>query len=161
MNEYTKFNRRGSFPIQCESRNFLYILQDKNRSLFSNLHKHGVLSFTLIELLSTLLIVCTLLGLILGLVTYARRKAAENRTRANLQQLAIALQEHLMYYGFYPDDSTNLSSTAITNWLPSGFIFTDAWNSPFCYKRIGTKAYRLYSYGPDGKVGTDDIEVGK
>lgn len=161
MNEYTKFNRRGSLSIQYKSRKFLYILQNKNRTLFSNLRKYGLLSFTLIELLSALLIVCILFGLILGLVTYVHRKAAENRTSANLQQLATALQEHFIYYGFYPDDSTNLSSTAITNWLPLGFTFTDAWHSPFYYKRIGIKAYRLYSYGPDRKAGTDDIEVGK
>jgi prepilin-type N-terminal cleavage/methylation domain-containing protein len=143
-----------------ESRSYLFVL-DRTSGLLRRYRKQPEDAFTLIELLSVLMIVCMLFGLILGGVSYARRKSAENRTRANLQQLALALDEYFMHYGYYPDDSTNLSSTAVTNWLPSGFTFTDAWGLPFCYKKLGTKAYRLYSYGPDGKQSPDDIEAGK
>jgi type II secretion system protein G len=111
--------------------------------------------FTLVELLTTLLIVGLLAGLLVGVAGYAKGKARGTRARADLERIQGKLQDYLLDQGRYPDALADLPAP----W-PTGLrrdatgAPLDPWGAPYRYAVTGPRAFRLYSLGPDGQEGT-------
>ena len=114
-------------------------------------------AFSLIELVAVLAIVGILLALILGVSGYADRASREAKARADIEKIRNALQEYMLEHSAYPN-GTNLPATTITELLPPDFDFDDPWGKPYEYQVTGVRSnsYRLFSYGRDGRPGTDD-----
>jgi len=90
------------------------------------------------------------------LIQTAVRKEKALRTGADLRTIATALEAYRRDSGSYvqADSSSALIDHLAPRYL-SSIIRLDAWSGEFGYK--GSPAgYRLSSFGPDGKPGTDD-----
>jgi len=132
-----------------------------------SLMKRGNEAFTLIELLCVILIIATLTAMVLGIGAFARTIAYRKRAQAQLQQIESALVEYKIKYGSIPKTG---GLTTITNYLPSGFLYSsnwpiDPWGQPYQYTNSGD-AYVLFSTGPDMTTGDadtagDDIQLRK
>lgn len=121
----------------------------------------GRKAFTLIELLTVMVIITVLMGLIIGIVPYAQRAQSEAKVRAEIEMIHNALQEHKMERGFFPNALMGGGST-VTNWMPAGFDFTDSWDEAYLYTKTGPNSYKLHSKGRDKIDNTaDDISSGK
>jgi len=59
-------------------------------------------AFSLIELLVVIVLILILTGLLIGAASYAQRASAENRARAEIRALELALQSYKMDNGMYP-----------------------------------------------------------
>jgi general secretion pathway protein G len=141
--------------------------------------------FTLVELLTVIIIVVVLAGIVVGGGRFARVKAAQAKTRAELQKLGIALEQYAREYGHYPlmpAGSSTADGFEITReWIndlvdrddrllinPSDLRFSgpndsdkclDARGTSYRYRYPGAKnvgSYDLWSYGQDKKSSTDD-----
>jgi len=62
---------------------------------------HQKKNFTTTELLVVMAIIATLMGMGLGVYSYASTKMAETRTRGTLKKLEIALERYKEKYGYY------------------------------------------------------------
>jgi len=62
--------------------------------------------FTLLELLVVIAVITILVGIVIGGVGIANRKAAEAKTRALLTQLEIALDQYKQQFGYFPQQTT-------------------------------------------------------
>ena len=118
-------------------------------------------AFTLVELLSVLVIIAILAALILGLGDLAKRKAREARCKAEIERMHTAIQNYQMKWGSLPPSL----ATIATN-LPEGFMIVsntpvDPWQRQYQYSSSGEASYRLYSFGPDMTNTADDIESGR
>ncbi len=136
-------------------------------------------SFTLVELLTVIVIIAVLSGLIVGAASYATRRAAEAKTISRLQKLEIALEQYRQDWGYFPQQSASGSATsapfqfdesAFEN--PQGVMYledytvdsnglndnayNDAWGRPFHYEcpgEMNSEMYDLWSMGQDRKHG--------
>jgi len=90
------------------------------------------------------------------LIQTALRKEKALRTGADLRTIATALEAYRRDSGSYVqgDSSAALIDRLSPRYL-SSVIRLDAWSGEFAY-RGSADAYRLSSFGPDGKPGTDD-----
>ena len=138
--------------------------------------------FTLIELLAAISIIAILTSMIVGVSSYASRRAAEAKTVAHLNKMEIALEQYFQDWGHYPEHT----STRKVTWPRSEFAspqskvyldnyqpyanessgFRDAWGNPFYYSYPGIMnedSYDLWSMGKDehpGEKGVNDDGAG-
>jgi general secretion pathway protein G len=138
------------------------------------LRRRGSGAFTLIELLTVISIIAILMAMVLGAGLFARQAALRARAKADIQKIHRALQEYRLQYkkfgiaaywtgkNTYPYP-TDLRGSAVTNWLPQDFTFTDPWQTSYQYTYVAdSDIYRLYSKGADKQDGTeDDISSGR
>lgn len=114
--------------------------------------------FTMVELMTVMVIIAILAGLVLGVSTFAQQKGRETRAKADLENYRDALEEYRLAYGSYP-----LLLSKATNGLPVTVDAIDPWQRSYVYlydtNRPGT--YVLYSKGKDGTLPNDDIYSGK
>ena len=139
------------------------IIQNKSLRLCRRAKRSDCKAFTLVELLTVMLIITVLMGLIIGIAPYAKRAQQVAKTRAEIEMIHTALQEHKMDMGYYPPA---LTGSEVTNWMSSAFDFTDSWGTAYDYTKTGDHSYELYSWGKDKASGTpdeknDDIYSGK
>lgn len=73
------------------------------------------------------------------------------RVAANLEELKVSVQTHVLENRKLPAELTELGSH------PAMYI--DPWGNPFVLRQTGEKVFRLSSNGPDGEAGTDDDVV--
>lgn len=74
-----------------------------------------VAAFTLIELLTTMVVLAVLVSLSFGMVTGARQRSATGRAKAELALLAQALENYRRHFGDYPQTGTSvLNSQKVT-----------------------------------------------
>lgn len=71
--------------------------------------------FTLLELLVVIAVITILVGIVVGGVGIANRKAAEAKTRALLTQLEIAFDQYKQQFGYFPQWSATTTDAA---WAP-------------------------------------------
>ena len=139
--------------------------------------------FTLIEILTVMVIIAILMGLVMGGAGLASRKGAESKTIGRLKSLESALEQYRTEWGFYPPqlaadevkwDEEDFADKRGTPFLgqDQGYpvdtdsadnnYYKDAWGHAFYYKCPGTmnpEKYDLWSMGHDekhGEEGEDD-----
>jgi competence protein ComGC len=71
-------------------------------------------AFTLIEILSVIVIIMVLAGITVPVVSSARTSAKKGVTSAQIGQLELALKQFESDFGVFPPDSYTLSDTAIS-----------------------------------------------
>jgi prepilin-type N-terminal cleavage/methylation domain-containing protein len=73
--------------------------------------------FTLIEVLTVLLIITVLMGLVIGGAKHAWMKSKRSRAQAEIATIEMALENYKVDNGYYPagDGSTNSSSVLYSN----------------------------------------------
>lgn len=128
--------------------------------------------FTLIEVITTMVIIMILVGITLGVIISALESARKRKTEVMISSLGTAISIYHTDMGNYPADSSNsafvtaLESNTYMEFrdedLNASGEVIDPWEVPYSYKIMdgyaGTKwgnvnSYNLWSYGPNG---TDD-----
>jgi general secretion pathway protein G len=125
--------------------------------------------FTLIELLLVLVILSVLAAVVVPKFTKRSEQARITAARADIAVLAVQLDAFEIDTGRFPTTDEGLEALVeepadVRNWygpyIERG-IPADPWGNPYVYKCPGnnnTGGYDLYSFGPDGKSGGDDID---
>lgn len=126
--------------------------------------------FTLIELMMVVIIIGILAALVLPKFTGAVDKTRKTAAKVMIKSIETALENYEMGNGFYPTTEQGLaalmtkptSAPAPQDW--SGPYLSDdpidPWGHPYQYHCPSTnnnpKGYDIWSFGPDGKDGTED-----
>lgn len=123
--------------------------------------------FTLIELLTVMAIIFVLAGLVMGVSGVVSRNMHEARTKARMEAMMTALQEHYQDRGYYPQQATaadlSFTATAFTHTQTgrpylegyNGGAYLDGWERPFLYATADSagvaypEGYHLWSKGRD------------
>lgn len=132
--------------------------------------------FTIIELLTTMVVCIILLGVVLAGVSSATRRADEAKAKAQLATFVSALEQHNTDLGFYPPQVTGAQITQafmtsdtptnrLVNYLnivdpPFNGSELDPWGNPWHYKSPGTVnalTFDLASLGLDTAAGDAGI----
>jgi type II secretion system protein G len=94
----------------------------------------------------------------------AKNKAQIAKTRAQIRNIQIALEQYKLDTGNYPTTAEGLTILTVKGDKYGPYIETsmlnDPWGNPLIYKLVDSNQFILKSLGPDGKEVTDsDIEV--
>jgi len=138
----------------------------------------GPAAFTLIELLTVILIIMILAGLVAGIARYAMIQAHVNRAKAEIAMVEMALSNFQIDSGrFPPGNGGSLSSANIltnlawgtkkymsfrkdqTNTVSSTPVLVDPFGQPYRYQYPGvtnTTGFDLWSVGADGSNSSPD-----
>ena len=121
--------------------------------------------FSLIELLLVLVILAILMGVVATKFTGKTDDARKTAAKTDINTIGTALDAYEIENGRYPTTDEGLA--ALINNTPGGksYLKTDAWpmdpwKNQYVYRNPGTNnpnGYDLYSLGPDGREGSDDI----
>lgn len=99
--------------------------------------------FTLVELLTVIIIIGFLAAMVAGVAPAVMRSVKQSAIRAEIQQLSMALEAYKAEYGEYPPDGTN--STSVTNHIRR--CYPDA-NSTNIYATVTPKNALYIFLGP-------------
>lgn len=122
--------------------------------------------FTLIELLLVMVILVVLSSVVVFRVAGRIEGSRESAARASLSNLGTALGAFEIDCGRFPTMEEGLevlaSNPGITGWKGPYVkpIPLDPWSNPFQYRAPGAhfpESYDLFSLGPDGSEGADDV----
>ena len=126
--------------------------------------------FTLIELLLVLVILAVLAAVVVPKFTNRSEQARLTAARTDIHILEGALDQFEIDCGHYPTSDEGLGALLqpppnVQNWhgayIKGGQIPKDPWGNPYIYRFPGVhnaNQYDLYSFGPDGREGNDDID---
>jgi general secretion pathway protein G len=136
-------------------------------------HARGVVrsarrAFTLIELLLVLVILAVLAALVVPKFTNRSQQARETAAKTDIANLETSLNAFEIDTGRFPSSEEQLGALVTA---PSGLqgwrgpylqrgLPKDPWGHEYVYKYPGsqnTSGFDLYSFGPDGREGNDDI----
>lgn len=124
--------------------------------------------FTLIELLLVVVILGVLAALVLPRFMGRTQQARETAARADVSNISTALNAFEIDTGRYPTTEEGLAALIdppanVQNWrgpyLQRG-LPRDPWGNPYQYRYPGQRnprGFDLFSTGPDGREGNDDI----
>jgi general secretion pathway protein G len=123
--------------------------------------------FTLIEMMLVVVIISILVTVVLPRLTGKTEQARISAARLQIETISMALDSFELDNGRYPSTTESLNSLRVN---PSNLkkwngpylkkdIFSDPWGNPYVYACPGThnNDYDLYSLGPNGVQGGDDI----
>ena len=122
-------------------------------------------AFTLVELLAVMAVISMLMGMIVGVGTFAKSLARRARGQAMIEHLNNALSSSKLDRGSFPPTLLD-----ITNALPNDVfkdfdedtgLPLDPWGRTFEYSVLSVDSYKLYSQGPKDSIDGDDIYSGK
>lgn len=143
----------------------------KKRSAQLNGRDRG--GFTLVDLLTVMLIIGVLTGLVLGLAGYANKKAALAKTHAQMERLKIALENYRADWGRYPlvDEMADLRDALYEDRIEGGRkvyieLNTDELNDQRREDNRATlldpwgQEYRYRGDNPDHNIDSYDLESG-
>ena len=125
--------------------------------------KQGKKAFTLIELLTVILIMGILMSMIIGIAVVVGQKNLEARALADIENIRNALNEHQLDYGKFPDST--LADETWTNdingyMIIEDFDYIDPWGNMYRYEtptgETSPRRYTLYSLGRDGEEGSEE-----
>jgi type II secretory pathway pseudopilin PulG len=143
-----------------------------------------VRTFTLIELLSVILIVIVLVGIGLGIMNIALHSGYESKTKATIKKLEMALESYKIKHGyyiqaaigsfFYIDDTgfrefidfekmNNEDAEDVRDVITPTIVrrrLLDGWGNPLYYCApgfINRTSFDLLSLGADGKPGVSGV----
>ena len=122
--------------------------------------------FTLIELLVVMVIIGLLVALVGPNVMGRAEKAKPQAARAQIENLASALEMFKLDTGRYPTEEEGL---AVLRQAPSGAdrwdgpylrkrVPKDPWDRDYVYRRSG-KEFEVLSYGADGATGGSRVDA--
>ena len=125
-------------------------------------------AFTLIELLLVLVILAILAAVVVPKFTNRTVQAKEAAAKTDISSLETALDAFEVDCSHFPSNEEGLGALTTapqnaTNWHGPYIkrdVPKDPWGNPYIYKFPGThntNGYDLYSMGPDGRDGNDDI----
>jgi general secretion pathway protein G len=126
-------------------------------------------AFTLIELLLVLVILAVLAAVVVPRFTGRAEQARITRAKNDVSQIGVALGAFEVDCGHYPSTEEGLRPLVeqppnVQNWhgpyIERG-VPTDPWGNAYVYRYPGThnaSGYDLFSMGPDGREGNDDID---
>lgn len=137
---------------------------DQKRRLRSERSRAG---FTMIELLLVLAILAILAAIVIPKLAGRSEQARVTAAQTEISNLETALDSYEVDTGSYPDSSMGLQALMVKpanvdNWrgpYMTKDIPADPWGHPYVYEYPGKHVegrYDLYSWGPDGRAGTDD-----
>jgi general secretion pathway protein G len=132
--------------------------------------------FTLVELLSIVLIMAILMGITIPVMRSAYSRAKVAKAKSDIAKLETAAEQYKNDYGSYPDssDSKNLfrAASSISPVTKKPYIIfkskdikneqlIDSWGTPYAYTTPGTQntnSVDIYSFGPNkaDDAGTGD-----
>lgn len=124
--------------------------------------------FTLIELLLVLVILGILAALVVPKFTNRSQQARETAAKADISTIENSLNAFEIDVGRFPTNEEGVGALInapanATGWkgpyLQRG-VPKDPWGNEYVYKFPGTlnpNGFDLYSFGPDGREGNDDI----
>lgn len=114
--------------------------------------------FTLMELLTVIAIIVILIGLISPALRRAREQANEQKAKAMIASLEVAVNMYYTDIGNYPTTLSKLMDTANNPRAPymdnkdfDGTNFDDPWGNDYTYTSA-TNGYTISTTTPDGKV---------
>jgi len=127
--------------------------------------------FTLIELMLVVIIIAALAAMVMPRLAGRTEEARREVAKADIQgNIALALKLYEVDNGRYPTTEQGLaallqkttSPPVPQNWKGPYLEQEplDPWKKPYLYRYPGShppRDYDLYSLGPDGAEGTDDI----
>lgn len=124
-------------------------------------------AFTLIELLLVLVILGVLAAMVVPKFTNRSQQARETAAKTNLSTISTALDAFEIDNGRYPTTDEQLgalltSPANLESWRGpylKGGLPKDPWGNTYGYRQPGQRnasGYDLFSFGPDGREGTDD-----
>lgn len=124
--------------------------------------------FTLIELMLVIIIIGVLAAMVVPRLTGRTEQAKTARAKADIAAIGLALDLYELDMGHHPDGLEELvrrepppdveegkwNGPYLKKGLPE-----DPWGRPYVYglQSEHQQDYELYSLGPDGRVGNDDI----
>ena len=123
--------------------------------------------FTLIELLLVLVILAVLMGIVIPKFTGRAEQARKTAAKTQVNSFETSLDAYEVDVGHYPSDADGALQALVVQ--PSGAqnwhqymkeVPKDPWGNPYQYKQPGTRnaqSFDVYSLGPDGREGGDDI----
>lgn len=120
--------------------------------------------FTLLELLLVLVILGVLAALVVPKFANRGQQARETAAKSDINAITIALETYEVDNGGFPEDLNALMAApaSVDNW--NGPYLRrdpkDPWGNPYVYRYPGQRnpnGFDLYSFGPDGREGNDDI----
>jgi general secretion pathway protein G len=121
------------------------------------LKAHG---FTLIEMLTVVVIVTIIAGIVLGMAGISRRQAMENKAKSQIGILGNLLDDYMLEHGSFP---AVLEIPEILGKLPESFTVVtgpsrvlDPWDEPYQYSRDSAYSCSLFSKGTDKTSHTGD-----
>jgi len=123
--------------------------------------------FTLVELLLVLAILATLAAIVIPKFAGRTEQAKLTAAKAQIANLGTALDSYEVDTGAYPSGNDGLRALLerpgnVDGWRGPYMkqdIPLDPWGHPYVYEfpgKRGENRYDLYSFGPDGRAGTDD-----
>lgn len=125
--------------------------------------------FTLVELLLVLVILAVLAAVVVPKFTNRSEQARVTAAKTDISALEVALDAYEIDVGRFPTSDEGLRALvealgSVQNWrgpyIKKG-VPVDPWGHPYVYRAPGQhniSGYDLYSFGPDGREGTDDID---
>jgi general secretion pathway protein G len=127
-------------------------------------------AFSLIELLLVLVILSVLAAIVVPKFTGVSEKSRVTKAETEIANMGTALSRFEIEVGRFPSTEETLQALVVA---PSGLaegkwggpylergVPKDPWGKPYIYRNPGTNnlnGYDLYSTGPDGRDGNDDI----
>lgn len=127
-------------------------------------------AFTLIELLLVLVILATLAAVVVPRFTQRGEQARITAARTDIARLEVALDAFEVDTGRYPTSEEGIGAlinepSNVRGWMGPYIrrgVPNDPWGNPYVYRypgRHNQNSYDLYSFGPDGRDGTEvDID---
>ena len=140
----------------------------KQRKVMQKRNSRQARGFSLMELLLVLVILGVLAALVVPKFTNRSQQARETAAKADISSIGLALDAFEIDNGRYPTTEEGMGAlvqrpASATNWtgpyLKKGEP-KDPWGNPYIYRYPGQNnpdSYDLYSTGPDGREGGDDI----
>ena len=128
--------------------------------------------FTLIEIMAVVVIMGMLMAALAVGITGQVDRARENTAKTQITRIEQALEFYKLDNKRFPNADQGLqalhtqpsSPPVPKNWNPAGYLkpeaLKDPWDEPFQYRIPGTHnpyTFDLWSLGPDGVEGNDDI----
>ncbi|HVT90928.1 MAG TPA: type II secretion system major pseudopilin GspG [Tepidisphaeraceae bacterium] len=126
-------------------------------------------AFTLIELLLVMVILVVLAAVVVPKFAGRSKQARETAALTDIKAMETGLDAFEIDNGRYPSADEGLGAliaapSGLMTWhgpyMSKNTLPMDPWGHPYNYQYPGAHkqgGYDLYSYGPDGQEGNDDI----